>query len=69
MTLHRWVLHAHVPDYLLLGWMALPTLEGTSHGLYSVHCVWLCACHAVEPMEASADAGRAGRSAYRDCAQ
>lgn len=49
MTLHRWVTHEHVPDYLLIGWLALPTLEGTGHGFYSVHCVWLCGCKCVEP--------------------
>jgi hypothetical protein len=49
MTFHRWVIHARVPDYLLCGWMALPTLEGTGHGIYSAHCVWLCACPLAEP--------------------
>lgn len=49
MTMHRWVIHPRVPDYLLLGWLALPTLEGTHHGHWSAHCVWLCACRAVEP--------------------
>ena len=47
--IHRWVIDRHVADYLRLGWMALPTLEGTSHGLYSVHCVWLCECPLAEP--------------------
>lgn len=49
MTLHRWVMFDRVPDYLRLGWLALPTLEGTGHGLYSAHCIWLCECRAVEP--------------------
>lgn len=49
-TLHRWVLHRFVPDYLLCGWMAFPTLEGTGHGIYSAHCAWLCCCRAVEPL-------------------
>jgi hypothetical protein len=49
MTFHRWVIHARVPDYLLCGWMALPTLEGTGHGIYSAHCVWLCGCKMSEP--------------------
>jgi hypothetical protein len=49
MTFHRWALHGRVPDYLLLGWMALPTLEGTHHGHWSAHCVWLCGCRVVEP--------------------
>ena len=54
MTIHRWVNHHRVPDYLRCGWMALPTLEGTGHGIYSAHCVWLCSCRAVEPMGAAA---------------
>lgn len=49
MTLHRWVTHERVPDYLLIGWLALPTLDGTHHGHWSAHCVWLCPCPAVEP--------------------
>jgi hypothetical protein len=52
MTLHRWVIFDRVPDYLRLGWLALPTLEGTGHGLYSAHCIWLCGCRAVEPIGA-----------------
>lgn len=51
MTLHRYVLHDHVPDYLRLGWLALPTLEGTHHGCWSVHCVWLCGCRCAEPRD------------------
>lgn len=49
MTYHRWVIHERVPDYLRLGWMALPSLEGTSHGIYSAHCIWVCECEPVEP--------------------
>jgi hypothetical protein len=49
MTFHRWVIHARVQDYLLCGWMSLPSLEGTGHGIYSAHCVWLCGCRLVEP--------------------
>lgn len=50
MTFHRWVLHRDVPDYLLCGWLALPTLRGTNHGIYAVHCVWRCKCKMVEPI-------------------
>ena len=49
MTFHRWVIHDQVPDYVRLGWIALPTLEGTNHGIYSTHCVWLCECPLPEP--------------------
>lgn len=48
-TFHRWVIHQRVMDYLLLGWLALPSLEGTGHGIYSAHCVWLCRCRLAEP--------------------
>jgi hypothetical protein len=51
VTYHRFVIHHCVPDYLALGWMALPSLEGTGHGIYSAHCVWLCGCKLVEPSE------------------
>lgn len=39
---HRWAPHEKVLDYLKLGWLPLPTLEGTHHGEWSVHMVWLC---------------------------
>jgi hypothetical protein len=38
MTMHRWVLHDQVPDHLRCGWLAVPSLEGTGHGIYSTHC-------------------------------
>lgn len=41
---HRWVKIRDVMDYLALGWIALPTLKGTYHGMWAVHCVWLCDC-------------------------
>lgn len=51
MTFHRFVVHHRVPDYLRCGWMALPSLERTHHGQWSVHCVWLCPCKLVEPRQ------------------
>lgn len=53
MTVHRWVIYDRVPDYLMLGWLALPTLNGTHHGFWSAHCVWLCGCKAAEPLQHS----------------
>ncbi|WBU27630.1 hypothetical protein OOZ54_13250 [Rhodopseudomonas palustris] len=50
ISFHRWVRIEDVPDYLLLGWIALPTLQGTPHGEWSVHCAWLCSCPMVEPV-------------------
>lgn len=51
VTYHRFVLHDVVPDYLRLGWLALSSLEGTHHGFWSAHCVWLCGCKAAEPLQ------------------
>lgn len=39
-----YVRHADVPSYLLMGWLALPALEGTHHGQWSVLMQWLCDC-------------------------
>lgn len=47
---HRFVRHHSALDYLRCGWLALPTLDGTAHGAWSVHCVWLCGCPPVEPV-------------------
>lgn len=49
-SLHRFVRHYAALDYLRLGWLVLPSLDGTSHGQWSVHCVWLCSCKPVEPL-------------------
>jgi hypothetical protein len=58
MRFHRWVSHDCVPDYLLVGWMALPTLEGTGHGQWAAHCIWLCDCRMVEPRTIHDELGR-----------
>jgi hypothetical protein len=60
MTLHRFVLHDRVPDYLRLGWLALSSLEGTHHGFWSVHCAWLCGCKPVEPCTGVSEEARHG---------
>jgi hypothetical protein len=31
-------------DWIALGWVPLPSLDGTPHGHWSVHCVWICDC-------------------------
>jgi hypothetical protein len=49
MTLHRWVRHHVAMDYVRLGWLPLSTLDGTSHGAWSIHVVWLCSCKPIEP--------------------
>jgi hypothetical protein len=49
ITFHRWAKLGRADDYLRLGWLPLPTLNGTPHGEWSVHMAWLCACKAVEP--------------------
>lgn len=50
-TIHRWVRVTEVMDYLRLGWLALPTLDGTPHGRWSVHVCWLCECDPIKPRE------------------
>jgi hypothetical protein len=50
-SLHRFVRKPQLPDYLSLGWLALPSLEGTHHGCWSAHVVWLCDCAPSEPRE------------------
>jgi hypothetical protein len=64
-TYHRFVLHHRVPDYLQLGWMALPSLEDTHHGRWSTHCIWLCECRPVEPGKQAADEWQ-NRSTHMD---
>jgi hypothetical protein len=44
--LHRYIRIPEAMDWLRLGWMPLPSLAGTSHGRWSVHCVWICGCSA-----------------------
>lgn len=46
---HRWVRHEHALDFCRVGWMPLPSLDGTTHGAWSVHVVWLCNCPLVQP--------------------
>jgi hypothetical protein len=31
-------------DFVRHGWLPLPSLDGTYHGEYRVHLVWLCCC-------------------------
>ncbi len=51
MKLFRYVTNDRIPDYIRLGWIAHPSLEGTHHGTYGVLCQWLCACRLVEPVK------------------
>jgi hypothetical protein len=52
-SVHRWVRHQTAEDYLKLGWVPQCTLEGTTHGLWSVHMVWICdVCQPREPKAA-----------------
>ncbi len=46
---HRWVRHHLAEDYCRLGWIPQCTLEGTTHGYWSVHMCWICECPPVEP--------------------
>jgi hypothetical protein len=49
VTNFRYVVHERVPDYLLCGWLAHPSLEETYHGQYSALLEWRCQCRMVEP--------------------
>ena len=39
-----------VSEWLRLGWIARPSLEGTRHGEWSALCEWLCACPMARPV-------------------
>lgn len=45
----RFVRIERAADYLMLGWLPLPALDGTPHGKWSVLMQWLCACPCVDP--------------------
>ena len=55
-SLHRFVPLADAMDYVLLGWMPRPSLQGTHHGDYSVHIAWLCECRPPRLTENNLDA-------------
>ncbi len=38
-----------IDDACRLGWMPLPTYEGTHHAAHAVHAVWLCDCKMTVP--------------------
>jgi hypothetical protein len=43
-TIHRFVSHRSAMRFVQLGWMPLDSLQGTHHGEYRVHLVWVCCC-------------------------
>jgi hypothetical protein len=49
-SLHRFVRHEQAMDYVLLGWLPLPSLNGTHHGQWAVHLTWICGCSPVTPL-------------------
>lgn len=49
ITYHAYAPLSLVDDYLKCGWLALASLHGLSHGLYAVHCIWLCNCSVANP--------------------
>ncbi len=49
MSWHRYVSKARVADYLMLGWLPLPSLDGHPRLYARVHCAWICPCKMVEP--------------------
>ena len=46
---HRYIPVDHAMDAVLLGWLPLPSLDGTHHGRWAVHMAWLCDCPARLP--------------------
>lgn len=46
------VRNEQAPDWIMAGWLALPTLEGTHHGVWSVCMTWLCDCKIPYPNRA-----------------
>ncbi len=48
-SIHRYAPIAKAMDYVMLGWMPMPSLRGTPHGRYSVHMAWPYQCRAIEP--------------------
>lgn len=53
-AIHKWVRHQQALDYCRVGWMPLPSLDGTHHGEWSVHMIWLCRCPVVQPRSSAA---------------
>lgn len=50
-AIHKLVRIPKVEDHLKLGWMPMPTFEGTHHGDWSVHLIWIqCGCKMVVPV-------------------
>lgn len=52
MKTFHFVRHPEVLDWLRVGWIARPALEGTHHGQWSALCEWLCDCTPVRPTKA-----------------
>lgn len=46
---HMWVRKHQVEAYEKVGWLALESLEGTTHGHWSCHLVWPGDGDPVEP--------------------
>lgn len=53
--IHRYAPVAEAMEWVLLGWLPLPTLKDTIHEVYSVHMVWLCDCKPPEVTEDNID--------------
>ena len=49
VELHRYVPVGKAMEFARLGWMPMPTFQGTVHEAYSVHMIWRCCCGTAEP--------------------
>lgn len=59
-TVHRFVPITRVEAWIKLGWLALPSLEGTHHGCFKVHITWRCCCGTEPPIPAGQRASANG---------
>jgi hypothetical protein len=47
----HFVRNENVRDWLLCGWLAHPSLQGTGHGQWSCLMEWLCSCKMPRPRQ------------------
>lgn len=59
-TWHAYARFRELEDFVTLGWIPWPSLEGVWHGEYRVHVEWRCCCGRAPPLPEEAR-GRAER--------
>lgn len=53
-SLYRYIRNNQALDACRLGWLPLPSLNGTHHAQYSVLMAWLCSCDPAMPKRGAA---------------